>query len=214
MSALLAGLAIGVAGSLHCVAMCGPLVTAVNPRGRRALFYHAGRWTVYVVIGALAGAVGASFTVVGLGRWLAFMMAGVIAWQAATRFGLTAGLRPPGWFARGAQSSSRSVVRWAQAHPVTGGAALGALNGLLPCGLVYAAAAAAMGFGGLIEAPLFMAGFAIGTTPLLVGGSLALNAATIRVPALRRATPLLLVLLAILLVARGLNNQGTNLHDH
>jgi hypothetical protein len=213
MNALLTGFVLGAAGSVHCVAMCGPLVLAVNPRGWRALSYHAGRWAVYGAIGVMAGVFGASFTVVGLGRWLAFLMAGIIAWQAATRSGFGAGFRPPAWFVRNSQSSSRSVLRWAQAHPVTGGAALGALNGLLPCGLVYAAAAAAIGLGGLVEAPLFMAGFAIGTTPLLVGGSLALNAVTVRVPALRRATPLLLVLLAVLLVARGLRYQG-KLHVH
>ena len=214
MNALLTGFVLGAAGSVHCVAMCGPLVLAVSPHGWRALSYHTGRWAMYVAIGVLAGTVGAAFTVVGLGRWLAFLMAGVIAWQAATRFGAGAGLHPPPWFVRGSQSGSRWVRRFAQTHPVAGGAALGALNGLLPCGLVYAAAAAAIGFGGVVEAPLFMAGFAIGTTPLLVGGSLALRAVTIRVPALRRATPLLLVLLAILLVARGLHNQGITFHVH
>ena len=58
MNALAAGLALGIAGSLHCVAMCGPLVLAAAPRGRRAAWYHAGRWSVYVAMGVAAGALG------------------------------------------------------------------------------------------------------------------------------------------------------------
>ena len=192
--------------------MCGPLVMALSPRGWRAVWYHVGRWAVYVAIGAMAGSVGAWFTNVGLGRWLAFAMATVLVWQAATRSGFGVRVQAPAWLRRSSQLGARSAVQWARRHPAGGGAALGALNGLLPCGLVYGAAAAALGLGGLADAPLFMIGFAVGTTPGLVGGTAAIDRVIGRIPALRRATPLLLALLAILLVVRGLSSQEFHAH--
>ena len=86
MNAFVTGLILGVAGSGHCLAMCGPLVAAIAPVGRHAAWYHAGRAGTYVVLGLVAGLVGATFTGVGLGRGLAFLMAAVIARQAAARW--------------------------------------------------------------------------------------------------------------------------------
>ena len=63
----------------------------------------------------------------------------------------------------------------------------GALNGLLPCGLFYAALTAAVGVGDLGQALAFMGAFATGTTPVLVFIALAGCAATARVPITDRA---------------------------
>src|SRR3546814_9938372 len=57
----------GLAGSLHCVGMCGGFACALgsDPRGRaatlrRQLLYNVGRVTTYMFLGALAGTLGRS----------------------------------------------------------------------------------------------------------------------------------------------------------
>ena len=55
----------GIAGGVHCAAMCGPIVAACagarSGRGwRRAIAYNAGRILSYTLAGALAGAFGSA----------------------------------------------------------------------------------------------------------------------------------------------------------
>src|SRR3546814_16111776 len=59
----------GLAGSLHCVGMCGGFACALgsDPRGRaatlrRQLLYNVGRVTTYMFLGALAGTLGSALT--------------------------------------------------------------------------------------------------------------------------------------------------------
>ena len=56
-----------LAGSLHCVAMCGPLVGLHGgARSLRLALIHAlGRLTTYVALGALAGLVGGAVEIAG-----------------------------------------------------------------------------------------------------------------------------------------------------
>src|SRR5262245_10665739 len=55
----LAAFAAGLAVSLHCAAMCGPLACAVRARPVR---YHSSRILSYTLVGALCGAIGQSAT--------------------------------------------------------------------------------------------------------------------------------------------------------
>jgi sulfite exporter TauE/SafE len=82
---------------------------------------------------------------------------------------------------------------------------LGAVNGLLPCGLVYAALAIALTNGGPFDAAVFMASFGIGTTPAVFGAWLL---GGWRPLAVRRigayVAPAALTIAAVLLIARAL----------
>jgi sulfite exporter TauE/SafE len=83
---------------------------------------------------------------------------------------------------------------------------LGALNGLLPCGLVYAALAGAMACGSPAAGVAFMAAFGLGTTPTLL--ALSLSGRMLPLPfrlKLRSAIPLGVCVLAALLILRGLS---------
>jgi sulfite exporter TauE/SafE len=78
------------------------------------------------------------------------------------------------------------------------------LNGLLPCGLLYAAIGAAAGLGDFRSALGFMAAFAVGTLPIF--GVLACSAQALLpwLPAgARRAVPAALAIVGVLLIARG-----------
>jgi len=53
---------LGLLGTGHCVGMCGPLVFAFPGRSGRFMshvWYHLGRVTTYVAVGAVLGGVGA-----------------------------------------------------------------------------------------------------------------------------------------------------------
>src|SRR5581483_7910193 len=68
---------LGLAGSLHCAGMCGPLALAApgakgNPLavvlGRVA--YNVGRVVTYCLLGAAFGLAGRTLALIGIGRWL------------------------------------------------------------------------------------------------------------------------------------------------
>ena len=220
MTALLAGLAFGVLGSGHCATMCGPLVLLVNPRaaglgthpacrprriGGHAALYHGGRASAYVALGALVGLVGGALAHLGFGRVLAVVAGVALVVQAIAATGIVTGrLGAP----RVGTAVSRAMGRaatWMRAHRVMGPVVFGALNGLLPCGLLYAALTAAAGFGTLGQSMLFMGAFAVGTTPVLAVVSVAGGSLTSRLPhVVRRATPVALAIVGVLLIARGL----------
>ena len=89
-------------------------------------------------------------------------------------------------------------------HRVQGPVVFGALNGLLPCGLLYAALTAAAGFGNVWQSMLFMGVFAAGTTPVLAMIAMAGGSITARAPhMMRRATPAALAIVGVLLIVRG-----------
>src|SRR5205085_9924064 len=78
---------------------------------------------------------------------------------------------------------------------------LGLLNGFLPCGLVYVACAGAVATGGLLAGIAFMAGFGLGTVPMMLGIALAgrLMPVALRLQ-LRKAIPVSVFILASLLL--------------
>ena len=167
----------GLLGSLgHCVGMCGSLVmmAAVRTRAGNAtvlpgqLAYHLARVGIYALLGALVGGVG---SLLGLGGSLNDFAGGV---SVLLGIGVVLlALFYLGWLplglAAGAGAWLNRGMSWALRLGGMGGAALlGALNGLLPCGLVYSALLVAASLGGPFPAALGMIVFGIATVPALV----------------------------------------------
>lgn len=208
MTDWLAGFALGVAGSVHCAAMCGPLVLALRPvrTPGRVVVYHAARVTMYGVAGLIAGAIGETSRLVGIGR-LVSIAAGVwVLALAARRAGLAIAVAPAigqgvgRWITQLTLAARRRTTDL----PLVGVIAAGAMNALLPCGLVYAALAAAAALGTTASAVSFMISFGLGTVPMLAMMSVLARS----VPPgarwrLRFAAPLALAALGLLLIARG-----------
>lgn len=216
MTPLVAGFVLGLGGSLHCVAMCGPLVGVVAPVfGRRSgpgVWYQAGRLGSYVVIGAIAGLAGAAAGWAGLGRGLSVTAGSVMlltAFGQATKSHLRAGA----WWTRQLTRALRTAAGARQAHPTLTAIGVGVVNGALPCGLVYAAAMAAATAGGPLQGTAVMLAFAAGTAPVMMG----IWTSASRVPAglrlrLRALTPVALAVAGVILVLRGF--AGTAQHIH
>ncbi len=223
-SAILAALFVsGLAGSLgHCLGMCGPLVLilgaqfpkktwgAVLPR---YLLYHAARILVYALLGLLAGEIA---SVIGLGGSLS-RLAGLVS--LALGLGVILfGLRYLGWlpffrFREGAGWLTRAMGKTVRHGGTWGLVALGALNGLLPCGLVYSALLAAGSTGRPLTAAAGMILFGLGTVPALL--ILGLGAGRISVHArqtMARVAGLLIVLVGVQLMLRG--GAGLGMLNH
>jgi uncharacterized protein len=142
----------GMAGSFHCVGMCGGFACALgrDPRGSRAatvlrhLLYNTGRVVSYMFLGTLAGLLGATL-MTGDGTGLAVTGQRVLAVLAGVLM-IVMALQLLGLLQRLHVAAGDAVAR-SVAVPLRGllgapgrGAplAFGVFNGFLPCPLVYA----------------------------------------------------------------------------
>lgn len=219
------GFALGMAGSLHCLQMCGPLAVAVTaplhpvPSPQRMFAigaYHTGRIATYTCLGAAAGLLGRSLT--GLAEWksTAALVAGVLMVLAGVvMFGL---FRRPA-LVQIAEGNwlSRTAGRMLIATSIRVKLATGMLLGLLPCGLIYAALLKAMGTGDWIAGAATMAGFGVATSFPLLGMGL-VSAVWMRRHAVlgMRLTAIAIVLMGAMMVWRGLSpvTVANHLHHH
>lgn len=178
----------GAAGSLmHCVPMCGPLVlgqvadrmaclsgTCLTAMGRvRAgllVPYHLGRLTTYALLGAAAGLLGlaAASGFRPVGGALLLLAAAMFLRQALRRAHGAGSPAASGW----GQALARVGRRIDRTGP-SGGYLLGLLLGLLPCGFLYGALAAASVSGGAGPGAAAMVAFGIGTVPALAAVGIA-----------------------------------------
>lgn len=223
MTTLVTGLVLGVAGSGHCAGMCGPLAVTLTSglrpasrgtRMRQLLLYHGGRILTYVALGVPAGLAGRAVSMAGYDRLLA-VGAGTVLLLFAAGSVRPRLLGPAGRLAAAAAARACAAAhRWNRSHPIAGPVAAGAANGLVPCGLVYAAVTAAAAMGSAGEAALLMLGFGLGTVPALLAVSLAaVSFAPVLRMRLRQAGPILLVLAAALLIGRGLTSHSHRAAD-
>jgi uncharacterized protein len=209
MTLIAAGFLLGVGASLHCVMMCGPLMMAMLPRrnARAAILYHGGRLMMYAVLGAVTGAAGHLAGLAGAGRLLSVAAGLSVIWAAARRAGWLDTGGEPGLgrhvssvIVRAAQITR---VRLRESSPLRLVSA-GVLNGLLPCGPVYAALSAAATLGDSRQSAVFMLAFGAGTLPALAAVSTIAAWPSRRDARWRFITPATLAVLGVLLVARGL----------
>ena len=199
---------LGLAGSVHCAGMCGPLVIALarsRPQSLQAstgrLLYHLGRVASYVLMGLALGLIGQAAAPAGFQRWLSLGL-GVsllIALLLGNRLSLSSPiLKGLGWV----KGSMRSLLQ-RQTLPAQG--LLGALNGLLPCGLVYVAAVGATASGSPLSGALYMGCFGLGTWPMMLGIHFAGQKLPLPSRLLSMNTPrLALLMMGLLLVLRGM----------
>jgi uncharacterized protein len=213
-----------LAGSLHCVAMCGGFVCMLRGGPGRQLVYNLGRVCSYLFIGALAGHAG-MFLVELCGAQNAIAAQRVLALLSGLLM-VVVGLQFAGLLRHAAPRWPGALVSrlrpLLQAPGLAPPLALGTLNGWLPCPLVYAFAAQAASSGNAAAGATLMFWFGLGTFPAMLAAA-ALGHATRRdvgaVPLrwMRRGAPALdarvwsvrlgatfIVCLGLLTAARGL----------
>ena len=213
MMILITALLLGLAGSLHCVGMCGPLLLALplDATGKRQvlrqmLVYHSGRVLTYAALGMLFGLLGKGLAVAGMQKVLSigagvFMLGmAFMAWRFER---LITALPGFGAFTHEVKSRIGKLMRQ---NPNGSTFSIGLLNGLLPCGMVYAALAGAIATTGIPEGGLFMLTFGLGTLPLLLIVSVLGRSFSVSIrQKIKIAQPILLGLVGLLLLQRGLH---------
>jgi uncharacterized protein len=199
----------GLFGSLHCVAMCGPLILGLPFSNQsiwlsilQRLLYQAGRILMYGFLGILIGLIGTGFSLLKMQQALS-VITGMLLIIAGSKH-----------FIKG-QKHTNSIFSWKFLPFLTsllgkylrkpyGGFIAGAVNGILPCGVTYIALAQAINLTTPIEAGRFMLFFGLGTVPLLFITALTpLFFRKFKTPVL--LIPVLFLLAGSFLMARGLN---------
>lgn len=170
----------GLAGSGHCLGMCGGLVSALavttneTSHLRRffsTLSYHLGRISTYTILGIVVGAAsqGAMITNYTFAFRLLFIAANllVVIIGISTMLGIQSmslsRLDGTPWSGMGrflaSVSKSKSPFPYAAA---------GLLMGLLPCGLLYGVLLSVAGAGSWMSGGAKMLAFGLGTVPALL----------------------------------------------
>lgn len=209
MSQLAPALFLGLLGGLHCAGMCGPLMLALPWNGQtRARFfagrflYQTGRIAAYCALGLVFGLVGRSLLLAGLQQWVSIALG--LALLAGLAF--SPRLLEFGWIVVWVNQLKTLMAGFLRTRTLASMAVLGSLNGLLPCGLVYAACAGAAATGNALHGAGFMLAFGLGTLPVMLSISLSghLLPQAVRLK-LRYLMPVSIGVLGCLLVLRGLS---------
>lgn len=167
--ALLAGAVLGLTGAVHCLGMCGPLVIAMGKSKSSSsalIVYHAARTGSYLLLGTLV------MFLVPMAEWqrVLSVVSGLFllfaAWQEQYVEPACCTTQKTPWHRRLLQWRIWSMKNTSGA---VNASVLGGLNGLLPCGMVYAALASASAFGGWMPGLAFLLGFGVTTAiPLII----------------------------------------------
>ncbi len=208
----LAAFAMGIIGSFHCVGMCGPLALALPlsdnslfAKFTGALLYNSGRIITYSLFGLAAGLLGKSFALFGFQQWLSIIAGAVIVLLVIIPKLFPSTFKNAGignkFFERFRQTFGKLFFKKNQSTLF----AIGFLNGLLPCGMVYLAIAGATAAGSIPNSIVFMAAFGLGTLPVMWSIAFWGNFIGVQLrQKIRAAYPYMMMLMACLLILRGM----------
>jgi sulfite exporter TauE/SafE len=222
---------IGLLGSTHCVGMCGGIIGALNycaPGSERELSqrltynmaYNAGRISSYAIAGTIVALIASTLPSPQLQSALPFGHLIAAAIMIALGFYFIGWSKPilllehaGSHIWRRIKPLGRSLL---PARTPLHAFGLGLIWGWLPCGLVYSALALAMASGSPLQGATIMAGFGLGTLPmlLLMGRTADALMNQIRQPAVRLVVGFSLVLLGTYSMASAFSAHDHHQHHH
>jgi sulfite exporter TauE/SafE len=186
--------------------MCGSFALACGGRLTHTALWHAGKTLTYASLGALAGLAGES--VPGPTWFATIVSAALVVWFAAGLAGIVPepSFRIPGL--------TRLATRAARRGDLASRFVFGVANGLLPCGLVYAALGVAVASGDPLTGAVAMAAFGLATMPALAAFGLGVRRLAGYRPWIRRALAMVVMLAGLWIVfQRHGMDPATSRHD-
>ena len=205
-------LVLGLAGSFHCIGMCGPIafVLPVDRSTKSKLFYqiflyHFGRLLSYSIIGLLFGFIGKGLYLAGFQQRLSILMGiimillVVIPASIFNKYNFSKPLykiigqvkKQLGLYLN--KKSNKSIF------------SIGFFNGFLPCGLVYMALIGSISTGNAPQGAFYMFLFGLGTIPLMTAAVLVGNFVNLAIRAkIQKVIPVFVVIIGLLFILRGL----------
>ncbi|MFB6074420.1 MAG: sulfite exporter TauE/SafE family protein [Haloarculaceae archaeon] len=232
---LVAFFALGLLGSVHCLGMCGPLVTTYAERLdeggpttwreiRQQGLFNVGRTVSYTAIGAALGGLGAALYnvasltaagtavrgVVGVAVGLAVFAVGVGYLTRGSATDLAASLPVLGTaFRRVTAALTGRIDAWVDGPGIL---ALGAIHGLLPCPLLYPAFLYAFATGSPVAGGAALFALGVGTFPLVFAYGTAFGALSPTTRSrLHRVLGVVFLVLALVPLAHGLAAFGVSI---
>lgn len=213
MQLVLTAISLGLLGSFHCIGMCGPIALALPVHGYSPLkkylgilLYNLGRIFTYSLLGFLFGLLGQSFFLGGFQQALSIavgvlLLLSVIVTQT-NRFNVPS-LGFMYSFINTVKLELGNLFNKKGLHFLF---LIGMLNGLLPCGLVYLGIAGAVATGDYLKGTEFMFYFGVGTIPVMYAVAFMGQFITMKYRNyIRKAMPVVVSVMALLLIVRGLN---------
>ena len=209
---ILSALFLGLANSLHCVGMCGPIAFSLGLSQEKNIYfylknliYQLGRVTTYTTLGLLIGFIGQGLNFGGVQKYVS-IIAGVMM--------IIYTLLPKRTIAKVERTSGGSKLlirlksslgKFIKKRNYSSLYVTGILNGLLPCGAVYVALTAALATGCFLKSTFFMFLFGLGTIPLMF--LIVLFGTTINVRVrnkINKIIPYITILIGVIFILRGL----------
>lgn len=211
MTMSLAPFLIGLAGSVHCMGMCGPLSSLVSNTGKnplwRSVFYNGGRIITYGLLGAIISFVSGIASLYGIQVWLSLAVGVVLI-----LFGVTGTqVIPPRFISKpmGVLSGflkTRFTVLMSMKTSY-GILVMGMINGLLPCGMTWLALGYCVTLQWPLDGFLSMILFGLGTVPAMIGFSTIVGKLTTRFRvSFKSIQTVLLIISGCLLIARSFSS--------
>lgn len=208
---IIAAFTIGLLGSFHCVGMCGPLAlslplndNSVWSKFSGGLLYNAGRIATYSLFGLVFGIIGKSIALFGFQQWLSVIL-GILIIVFVILPKRVAFLNNNNFVTKYFEKLRSTLGKLFSRKNYSSLFSIGLLNGLLPCGLVYMAAAGAVATGNILNSVFFMAFFGLGTLPMMWSIAFFGNYVGIGLrQKIRKAYPYIMTLMACLLILRGM----------
>jgi sulfite exporter TauE/SafE len=208
---IIAAFTIGLLGSFHCVGMCGPLALSLPlnsdsfwSKFSGALLYNIGRIVTYATFGLVFGTIGKSVSFFGYQQWLSIAMGIFIIFFVVVpkRFSSFNNNNIVIKFLENLRTALAKLFTKDNHFSLF---SIGLLNGLLPCGLVYMAAAGAIATGDILKSVVFMSFFGLGTLPIMWSVAFFGNYIGISIrQKIRTVYPYLMTIMACLLILRGM----------
>lgn len=202
----------GLAGSLHCIGMCGPLALSLPvshdsnlSRISGGVIYNGGRILSYTGMGLIFGSFG---SLIIASKWQSSLSIalGIIILlyllfpKRYFHFSTTTILGKPFILLR------QQLGKLFHSKKLSSLLFIGVLNGFLPCGLVYLALTSSIISASPVNGGMFMLFFGLGTFPMMFATVLMGNYLNQSLrQKIHKVVPTLLFFMAVLLILRGMN---------
>ncbi len=203
---------LGLAGSFHCIGMCGPIAfilpidkSSVTKTIYQTFLYHFGRLLSYAIIGILFGFLGKGLYLAGFQQRLSILMGilmivtVLIPITIFNKFNFS----KPLYKLIGKLKQNLGLYLNKKSNKAI--FTIGFLNGFLPCGLVYMALIGAISTGNSLQGGIYMAIFGLGTVPMMSGAILLGNFINVSIRnKIQKIIPIFVIIIGLLFILRGL----------
>lgn len=203
---------LGLAGSFHCIGMCGPIafVIPVDRSSKTTLFfqtflYNFGRIISYSLIGLLFGFIGKGLYLAGFQQRLSILMGALMIVMVLVPVSIfnKYNFSKPLYKIIGQVKSKLGLYLNKKSNKAL--FSIGFFNGFLPCGLVYMALIGSISTGNILQGSLYMALFGVGTIPMMAAAVLLGNFVSISFRSkIQKVIPVFVVIIGLLFILRGL----------